>query len=78
MWLLQHSTVTLYFLLFSVSRAVITAWVFLYIEPKTRIRVLVIYLEGSQNVGREGGTWYKEGKAAGKRCGIKPATTVGD
>lgn len=36
--------------------------------------MVVIYLEGSANVGREVGTWYKEGKAAGKRGIIKSAT----
>lgn len=34
-------------------------------------------MEGSENVGREVGTWDKEGKAAGKRCIIKAATTMG-
>lgn len=40
--------------------------------------MLVIYLEGSGNVGREIDTWYQEGKAADKRCVKKPATTVGN
>lgn len=41
--------------------------------------MLVIYLEGSGNVGREIETWYQGGKAADKRCvKKKTATTVGN
>lgn len=47
------------------------------VEPETRIQVPVVYFQGSGSVGREAGMWYKEGRAAGNRCTIKPATIVG-